>query len=197
MPTVTTATSPAASAAAYAGRRVTLAAAWNHPATPRGRRSAYARRTRTITRRSNDSSRRTGACSSWTSISSVVRPQSATVNLPQQNAQPITGAHDSHFQRRDPDTRDLRHLVVPQLLHVLQQERLALVSAQLAKGALDFLAPHRLFSRMLLRRIEQRGLVVNERLTPSHAPCPTRPTPIDEYAEQPGAEALGILAARQ
>src|SRR5215203_5934450 len=150
-----------------------------------------------MTRRSKDSSRRTGCCNSWTIISSVVRPQSATVNLPQQDAQPITGAHDPHFQGRDTDAGDLGHLVVSQFFHVLQEKRFSLVGAQFTERAVDLLPPHRLLRRMLLRRIEQGGLIVYECLSPSHAPCPTRPTPIDEDAEQPRTESLGVLAARQ
>src|SRR5215207_11015594 len=36
-----------------------------------------------------------------------------------------------------------------------------------------------------------------ERLAPSHAACPARPTPIDEDAEQPRTESLWIFAARE
>src|SRR5689334_25439674 len=50
---------------------------------------------------------------------------------------------------------------------------------------------------MFLRGIEQRGLVVYERLAPPHTSCPTRPTAVDEDAEQPGAESLEVFATRE
>src|SRR5437763_12848223 len=107
-------------------------------------------------------------------ISSVVFPQSGTVNLPQQDAQPITGAHDPHFQGRDADSGNLRHLVVSQFFDILQKKRFTLVSAELAEGALDLLPPHRLLCRMLLRGVEQCCLIMYERLSPAHSACPAR-----------------------
>jgi len=86
------------------------------------------------------------------------------MNLPQQGAQPIAGAHHSHLQCRDTNAGDLRHLIVPQILHVLQQESLSLVRVPLTKSPLDLLPPHRLLGRMLLGRPHERGFVMDETL---------------------------------
>src|SRR5205085_10880891 len=65
------------------------------------------------------------------------------------------------------------------------------------KARLALPPPHRLRRRMFFRRVEQCGLVMYECLAPPHTSCPTRTAPIDENAEQPGTESLGVLAARE
>src|SRR5258705_2786303 len=50
---------------------------------------------------------------------------------------------------------------------------------------------------MFLRGLHQGALVVYERLPSTHTPCPARAAPVDQDPEEPGAEPLRLLAARQ
>src|SRR6185436_8446346 len=84
------------------------------------------RRTARITRSSRRGLTRTGFRSS-PAIRSILRSSlSDIVHLAQQLTEAVAGAHDTHLQRRHTYTRELRHLVVTQLFHVLQQEGLPL-----------------------------------------------------------------------
>jgi len=50
---------------------------------------------------------------------------------------------------------------------------------------------------MFLRRTQERRFIKDERLRPPTAACADRPTPVDENAKQPGAEALRVVAPRK
>src|SRR5215831_7427307 len=149
-----------------------------------------------MTRASNEALRRTGARNTR-AIWLILTSSSDTVHLTQQLAQAFAGAHYPHLERRNPDACELRHLVVAQLLYILQQEGFALVGPQLLQSAIDFFAPRGSLGRMILRRTEQRRLVRHERPRPSPPSRPDGPAPVDQDAEQPGPESFGILALRQ
>src|SRR3954468_2641310 len=51
----------------------------------------------------------------------------STVDLLQELAQSIAGAQHAHLERRNADARQLRHLLVAQILHVLHQKSFPLV----------------------------------------------------------------------
>src|ERR1700759_2295037 len=72
-------------------------------------------RTAFITRASNDSLTGTGARSSRAMSFILGSYSSRTMHLTQQLTETITGAHDSHLERRHSDSRELRHLVVTQV----------------------------------------------------------------------------------
>src|SRR5689334_4794920 len=66
------------------------------------------------------------------------RRSSSRIGLSREkDLQPITRSLHAHLERRYPDARDLRHLVVAQLLHVLEQKRLAVRRLETSDGAID------------------------------------------------------------
>src|SRR5581483_7312769 len=99
---------------------------------------------------------------------------SRTVHLAQQLAEPLAGAHHAHLERRYTNSRELRHLLVSQILDVLQQKRFPLLQTQPLQRSIDLFAPGGLLGGMLLRRIEKRHLVRDERTRSTAAPCADR-----------------------
>src|SRR5512138_497105 len=150
-----------------------------------------------MTRSLNERSTCTGFCSSRAISSKFTMSSSRTVHLTQQVAKSLAGAHDAHLQRRDSDSGQLRHLVVPHLLAVLEQKRFSLLGTQAVQRAIDFLAPRRTVFWMLLRRTEQRRLVSHEGARTPSTSCASGSAPIDQNAKQPSAKALRIFAPRQ
>src|SRR5579872_6116961 len=82
-----------------------------------------------MTRSSNDALTLTGPRSSRAAspITKLPSGSSRTVHLAQQLAESFTCAHDTHLERRDSHSGQLRHLVVSHLLDILQKEGFALV----------------------------------------------------------------------
>src|SRR4051812_37279037 len=78
-----------------------------------------------------------------------------TVYLGEQLTQTVTGAKHAHLQRRHPDARDLRHLLVAQVFDILHQKRFPLFRPQPLHGAIDFFTPRLSLRRMLLGRTEK------------------------------------------
>src|SRR5262249_40199965 len=87
-----------------------------------------------------------------------------------------------------------RHFVVPQLFHVLQQERFALLRPEPPERAVDLLAPRALLRRVILRRLVQRHFVGHERAGASPTPRANRTTAIYENAKKPSPETFRIFA---
>src|SRR5205809_5011541 len=99
---------------------------------------------------------------------SFIIPSSSlrTMHLAQQLTEPVAGAHDAHLQRRNTNPGELRHFVVTQVFHVLQEEGFPLVGTKLLQSAIDLLAPRVAFGRLIFRRLEHRPLGADE------SPCP-------------------------
>src|SRR5689334_7765036 len=165
-------------------------------------------RTASITPRSNSSSSCTGRRSSdatrWIQRSVMFRiihlrtPPLHThlaivADVTQQLTQPIAGTHDAHLERRHAGARQSRHLVVAQLLHVLEQKCFALLGAQPAQRPVDLFAPRVPLCRMLFGGIVQRQIVADERARAATAARSDGPTAIYENTKQPRAESLRIL----
>src|SRR5689334_7491897 len=151
-------------------------------------------RTTRMTRSLNDASTRTGSRSARATSLIFTLSSSRTMHLTQQLAETVAGAHDTHLERRHSDPGKPRHLVVGQFLHILQQKRFALLRAKPLQGAIDLLTPGTLLGRMVLRRTQESRFVEDERFRPPTTACAQSPTPVDENAEQPGAEALRVVA---
>src|SRR4029077_13183036 len=115
----------------------------------------------------------------------------------QQLTKSVAGAHHPHLQRRNTDSRELRHFIVAHVFDVLQQKRFSLLGTQMLQGAIDFFTPRSALRRVILRRLENSGLVDDERLRPAPPSRSQRSAAIDENTEQPCAEALRILTPRQ
>src|SRR6185503_3332780 len=160
-------------------------------------------RTRAITPSSKASPKRTGCCrcsaTRLSSSSSFSRIPYLT-HLPyirEQLAQTLARTHHPHLQRGDPDTRHPRHLVVAEILHVLEQKRLTLLRPQPCQRMLDLFPPGVALGRMIFRCLEQRRLVGDERPNAAAASCSGRATAIEQNAKQPSAEPFRIVTPRQ
>ena len=81
------------------------------------------------------------------------------MNLTEQLTEAIAGAHDTHLQRRHPNSREPRHLVVTHVFDVLEQKRFSLLRTQTVQRAIDLLAPRRAIGRMIVRRGKQREII--------------------------------------
>src|ERR1043166_9713212 len=112
------------------------------------------------------------------------------VYLAEQLAETVTRAHHAHFQRRYARARHPRHFVIPHVVHVLHQERLALLPPQLPQGVRDFLPPRGAIRRMLLRRAHESHVVAHESLPADNATRASRSATLDYDAEQPCAKPL-------
>src|SRR3954469_18873708 len=116
------------------------------------------------------------------------------VDVTQQLPQPFAGTHDPHLERRHTGARQPRHLVVAELLDVLEQKCFPLLGAQSAQRSFDLFAPGAPLRRVLFGGIVKRDVVAHE--------CPRAPaaartdgaTAIYEDTKQPRAESLRILA---
>src|SRR3954468_21628551 len=85
------------------------------------------------------SSRSTSMARSTIGLTSLRR--SATVHSSETSAEKITGALNSHLERRLPDAGDPLDLLVREALEVVQQEDLAIVLRDLGERAADLVAP--------------------------------------------------------
>src|SRR5512139_1752572 len=124
-------------------------------------------------------------------------PWSATLHLMQQHAKPLARSFDSHLQGGHTDTGERRHLIVPQFLDMLQQERLPLILIEPLQGAYQFLTPCRALGRVLFGGTEEGDVVVDERALPATPPCSGSPAAIGQDAEEPRREPLRVITLGQ
>src|SRR4051794_12796653 len=122
--------------------------------------------------------------------------RSATVHSSEPSAEKITGALDSHLERRLPDAGDPLDLLVREALEVVQQEDLAIVLGDLGQRAADLVTP-------LL--VEDGVGTIGRRERPQHLFVGDvdrvaallenvgGTAAVAEDAEEPGVEALPLL----
>src|SRR4029079_12990770 len=115
----------------------------------------------------------------------------------QQLAQSIARPHHAHLQGGYANAREPGHLVVSKIFDVLQEECLSLLWTEPCERTLDLLSPSILLRRMLLRGIVQGNLVSHEGARPAATTGAYGATPIDEDAEEPRSESLGIFAPNE
>lgn len=115
----------------------------------------------------------------------------------QQHAQPLTRSFDPHLQGGNSDTGDRRHLIVPQVLDVLQQECLPLIRIQALQGTFQFFSPCRAFGRVLLGGAKEGDVVVDERSLPATPPRSGSPAAISQDAKEPWSETLRVITLGQ
>src|SRR5688572_10037353 len=122
---------------------------------------------------------------------------SVTLHLLEQHSQPLARSFDPHLQGGNTDTGDHRHVVIPQLFHVLQQKRFALIRIEALQGSVQLFSPCRTLGRMLFRSAEEGQFVVDERPLPATPPSSGSPAAIGQDTEEPGGEPLWFIALGQ
>jgi hypothetical protein len=119
---------------------------------------------------------------------------SVTLHLLEQHSQPLARSFNPHLQGGYTDTGDHRHIVVPQFLDVLQQERFPLIVIEQLQGAIQLFAPSRALRRVLLGGGQEGDFVVDEGSLPPTPPRSGSPAAISQDAEEPGSESLWFIA---
>ena len=114
----------------------------------------------------------------------------------QQLAQTLAGALHAHLERGDAYTGERGHLLVTELLDVVQQERFTLFRHQLAQRLLDLFSGATLDRRLARKRVLQRHLVAHEPALAPVAPDDEGAALVDDDAIQPAGEPTGVPAAR-
>src|SRR5688572_29720774 len=128
----------------------------------------------------------------WPSLDSSV-----TLHLIEQLTKPLASSFYPHFQRGDTDSGDRRHVIVPQLLDVLEEERLSLIRVEALQGSIQLFSPCRALGRVLFGGAEEGDFVVDERSLPATPPRSGSPAAISQDAEEPGREALRFITLGQ
>jgi hypothetical protein len=122
---------------------------------------------------------------------------SVTVHLLEQHPQPLARSFHSHFEGGNTDTGYRRHLVIPQLFHVLQQECFPLVSLESLQGSVQFFSPCRALGRVIFGGAEESDFVVDKRALPATPPSSGSPAAIGQDAKEPRSESLGFITLGQ
>jgi len=123
--------------------------------------------------------------------------KSRTVRLVQQHAQLIRRSFDSHFEGRYSRPGNCRHLIITQLLDVLEQECFSLTGFDSRQRVRDLFPPCHSIKRIRRGRGDQGRLIANERARSPPGSCSRGPTPVDQNAEQPMPEAFTIRTAAE
>src|SRR2546425_4801420 len=121
---------------------------------------------------------------------------SNTLRLPENDLQLLAGAFHPHLQRRNPRAGQLRHLLVLQILHVLEEERFPVFRGEPAERPADGIVPLGALGRTGERGTAERRVVAHEQPRAARCPSARRAAPVHEDAVQPGAESLWLVAAR-
>src|SRR5438132_10277336 len=169
-----------------------------HPATAApGARTLSPRAISCITRPSSAGSIRTG-WRTWLTIRSTGSCRSSnTFRLPENDLQLLASTFHPHLQRRNPRAGQLRHLLVFQVLDVLEEERLPVFRGEAAQRPADGVVPLGALGRTGERHTVQRRVVAHEQPRASRGPPARRAASVHEDAVEPRAESLGIVAARE
>src|SRR3990172_90251 len=181
----TTAASTAARASMPRGVRLNV---WGLSHQRRGRRGS--RRTSAMTRASSAESRWTGRLSSAATRVTSSSSCSSTLDLREEGTQRLAGPLDPHLQRRYALTRHLRHLLVTQVLHVLQEERFPLIGRQAVQRPPNRLPPGLVLGGMLHVGLRQRRLVGHHHPLAPGSLAANGAAAVDQDLEHPGAEPL-------
>ena len=115
----------------------------------------------------------------------------------QQQSQPLACSFDSHFQGGNTDTGNYRHLVIPQVFHVLQQESFPLIRVEALQGSIQLFSPGRALGRVLFGSAEEGDFVVDESALPATPPSSGSPAAIGQDAEEPWSEPLWFITLGQ
>ena len=115
----------------------------------------------------------------------------------EQHPQPLTRSFDPHFQGGHTDTGEHRHVVVTEILHMLQQKSFPLVLVELLQGAFQFFPPCRTLGRVILGSTHEGDVVVDERSLPSAPPSSGSSAAISQDAKEPWSEPLRIITSGQ
>src|SRR5919109_1930303 len=93
------------------------------------------RETVSITRASRPASIATGR-RNWSTTRAIrSSSRSNTLRLPENRLQLLAGPLHAHLERRHPRAREPRHFLVVEVLHVLEEERLAVLGREPREGA--------------------------------------------------------------
>src|SRR5213596_2255820 len=134
----------------------------------------------------------------WVTIRSTKSGRSSnTFRLSENDLQLLAGTFHPHLQRRYPRAGQLRHLLVLQILDVLEEERFAVFRGEPAKRPADGIVPLGAVGRTGERHTAERGVVAHEQPRAARRPSARRAAPVHEDPVQPGAESLWIIAARE
>src|SRR2546430_13620668 len=115
-----------------------------------------------ITRPSSAASICTGRRRWLTIRSSKSGRSSNTFRLPENDLQLLAGAFDPHLQRRYPRAGQLRHLLVLQILDVLEEERFPVFRGEPAERPADGIVPLGALGRTGERGTADRPAVAHE-----------------------------------
>src|SRR6185312_15691772 len=113
--------------------------------------------------------------------------------LPQLRAR----ATHPHLERRNAGAGERRHLVVAQLLHVLEQKRFPLVQLDLVERELNFLEHRRGLGGLLDRRLVQLVVVADEALCPLGATTGNRAALVAHDLEKPPRKVIPVPTSRE
>src|SRR5256884_8203715 len=134
----------------------------------------------------------------WLTIRSTKSGRSSNpFRLPENDLQLLAGAFDPHLQRRYPRAGQLRHLLVLQILDVLEEERFPVFRGEPAERPADGIVPLGALGRTGEWRTAERRVVAHEQPRATRCPSARRAAPVHKDAVQPGAESLWIVAARE
>src|SRR5256886_6591216 len=134
----------------------------------------------------------------WLTIRSTGSCRSSnTFRLTENDLQLLAGAFHPHLQRRYPHAGQLRHLLVLQVLDVLEEERFPVFRGEPAERPADGIVPLGAVGRTRERRTAERRVVAHEQPRAARCRSARCAAPVHEDAVQPGAESLWIVAARE
>src|SRR3982751_383171 len=147
----------------------------------------------------------TGGSSRSTSMArSTIGPtslrRSTTIHSSETSAEKVTGALDSHLERRLPDAGDPLDLLVRETLEVVQEEDLAVVFRDFGQRAADLVSPLLVEGRVgpVGRRERPQHLFIGDVDGVAALLENVRGTAaVAEDAEEPGVEALPLLISRE
>ena len=106
----------------------------------------------------------------------------------------LAGTLHPHLERRDPGPRDFRHLLVAQLLDVLQHEGLPVLDRQELERPFDPLEREGIDDPIQIRQSTNQTLVPIEPLLTAPAPRREGPALVHDDLSKPRAEPLAIAA---
>src|SRR5437870_7406722 len=196
----TTIAKTAAAASPPSGVRVTW---WGRLSQPHAFRSAVASPgvgsalISRMTRPSSAGSIWTGRrrCRAMRSITSSTG--SNTLGLFQHHLELLARPLDAHLQRGDTRAGEPRHVLVLELLDMLEEERLSRVGRETRQRPSDRVVPFGPPVRSRQRRGLECRRIVHEPAGPARGARARRAAPVHQNAVQPRAETLGVVAARQ